>query len=87
MVACLPDSNPDLALPFGAQIPSDKCATVLSFALTVWTFGIVLFNPLTGPMADRSLTLALGMIGGLLKLVPLFSRLEEKHLEHSAAGT
>ena len=71
---------------FNALIPSDKRATVLSFASMVRTFGIVLFNPLTGLMADRSLTLALGVIGGLLCLVPWFSRLEEKHLEHSAAS-
>lgn len=69
---------------FNTLIPSDKRATVLSFASMVRTLGIVVFSPLTGLMADRSLTLALCVTGGLLCLVPWFLRLEERHLTHSS---
>lgn len=68
---------------FNTLIPSDKRATVLSFASMVRTLAIVVFNPLTGLLADWSLAATLGVLGGLLILLPWLSRLEERHLSHT----
>ncbi len=65
---------------FNTLIPSDKRATVLSCASMVRTLAIVLVNPVVGWISDRSITLALALIGGLLCLIPLGSRVEERHL-------
>ncbi|MBI4805694.1 MAG: hypothetical protein HY795_10725 [Desulfovibrio sp.] len=62
------------------HIPSDKRATVLSFASMVRTLSIVVANPFIGLVADRSLTVALAGMGAAMVLVTAFSRVEEKHL-------
>jgi MFS family permease len=70
---------------FNALIPSARRATVLSFASMTRTLAIVCFNPLTGRLAEWSLPVALATVGGLLCLLPWFSRLEERHLEQRGA--
>ncbi len=65
---------------FNTLIPSDKRATVLSCASMVRTLAIVLVNPVVGWISDWSITLSLALIGGLLCLIPLGSRVEERHL-------
>lgn len=62
------------------HIPSDKRATVLSFASMVRTLAIVVANPLIGLAADHSLTAALAGMGVAMILVTAFSRIEERHL-------
>ena len=66
---------------FNTLIPSDKRATVLSCASMVRTLAIVVVSPMVGWTADRSIGLALGIVGTLLCLIPLGSRVEERHLE------
>ena len=66
---------------FNTLIPSDKRATVLSCASMVRTLAIVVVSPMVGWTADRSVGIALGIVGTLLCLIPLGSRVEERHLE------
>lgn len=63
------------------HIPSDRRATVLSFASMARTLAIVAVNPVSGWMAERSLSGALYALGAALVILPLLSRVEEKHLE------
>ena len=62
---------------FNALIPSAERATVLSFGSMIRTLAIVVLNPLTGLMADRSLALAFAVLGGLLTVLPWWSRVED----------
>ena len=61
-------------------IPSEQRATVLSFVSMCRTLAIVVLNPLTGWGADHSLPWTFVILGVLLCLGPLFSRIEERHL-------
>ncbi len=76
-------SLPRVAI-YGAQlnvfIPSEQRATVLSFVSMCRTLAIVMLNPLTGWGADRSLTWTFVVLGTLLCLATVFSRIEERHL-------
>ncbi len=67
-----------------AYIPSDKRATVISITSMMRTFGIVILNPIIGYSADRSLNVTLWIIGILLIIFALISRVEENFLiEHT----
>lgn len=61
-------------------VPSDKRATVLSMTSMCRTFGIVIINPITGLLADWSLSGTMGVLGAALIVLPLISRVEETHL-------
>ncbi len=63
-----------------AYIPSDKRATVLSMVSMFRTFGIVVLNPITGVLADWSLSGTLAILGAGLLVLPLVSKVEESHL-------
>lgn len=63
---------------FNTLIPSAERATVLSFGSMIRTLAIVVLNPLTGLMADHSLALALAVLGGLLIVLPWFSRADDR---------
>lgn len=63
---------------FNTLIPSAERATVLSFGSMIRTLAIVVFNPLTGLMADHSLALALAVLGGLLVVLPWLSRADDQ---------
>ena len=65
------------------HIPSDKRATVLSISSMLRTLAIVVMNPISGRLAQRSLNLAMLTLGGALILLPLLSRVEERHLEEN----
>ena len=62
-------------------IPSDKRATVLSAASMIRTFALVIMNLISGWLAKWSLSGAMTVLGAVLILLTLFSRLEEKHLK------
>jgi MFS family permease len=63
------------------HVASSERATVLSFASMVRTLAIVLMNPVTGYLAQRSLDLALAVMGAGLVALALLSRVGEEHLE------
>ncbi len=63
------------------HIPSDKRATVLSISSMLRTLAIVVINPISGRLAEKSLSLAMLVLGAGLIALPLLSRVEERHLE------
>jgi hypothetical protein len=63
------------------HVASSERATVLSFCSMIRTLGIVLMNPLTGFVAQRSIDAALFVMGGGLLVLALASRVGEEHLE------
>lgn len=63
------------------QVASTERATVLSFCSMLRTFAIVVMNPITGFVAERSLNAALVMMGLGLVALALFSRVTEEHLD------
>jgi MFS family permease len=62
------------------HVASSERATVLSFCSMVRTLAIVVMNPITGRLAQRSLDSALLMMGGALIVVALVSRVGDEHL-------
>ncbi len=64
-------------------IPSEQRATILSSVSMFKRFVLVMFNPLVGFIADKSLTMALFAIGALSLAVLIFSPLREETLELS----
>jgi MFS family permease len=62
------------------HVESSERATVLSFCSMVRTFAIVVMNPVTGLVAERSLDAALLMMGASLIVVALVSRIGDEHL-------
>jgi len=62
-------------------IPSEQRATVLSSISMFRRFALVLLNPIIGLAADRSLSLALIIVGILPLLVFFFSPIEQETLE------
>lgn len=62
------------------HVASSERATVLSFCSMVRTLGIVVMNPVTGLVAQRSLDAALLLMGGSLVVLALASRVGEEHL-------
>jgi MFS family permease len=62
------------------HVASSERATVLSFASMVRTLAIVVMNPLTGFVAQRSLDAALVLMGTGLAGLALVSRIREQHL-------
>ena len=64
-------------------IPSEQRATILSSVSMFKRFVLVMFNPLVGFIADKSLTMALVAIGALSLAVLIFSPLREETLELS----
>ncbi len=63
------------------HVASSERATVLSFCSMIRTLGIVVMNPVTGFVAERSLDAALLLMGGGLVALALLSRVGEEHLE------
>lgn len=72
---------PLFAAHINAHLPSDKRATVLSFASMLRTLAIALVNPLLGLVAQWSLPGVMALIGVLLWLGAALSKVEESHLE------
>ncbi len=62
------------------HIPSEQRATVLSFVSMVRTFGIVVFNPFIGLLAEWSLSWTMAILGIGLIVLAAASRIEERHL-------
>jgi MFS family permease len=62
------------------HVASSARATVLSFCSMVRTLAIVLVNPVTGLVAQRSLDAALLLMGGALVSVAVISRVSDEHL-------
>lgn len=62
------------------HVDSFERATVLSFCAMVRTLAIVVMNPLTGLVAQRSLDAALLMMGASLIVLALASRVGDEHL-------
>jgi MFS family permease len=62
-------------------IPSEQRATILSSISMFKRFILVILNPLVGLVADKSLTIALLLIGVLSLSVFIFSPLKEETLE------
>ncbi len=62
------------------HVASSERATVLSFCSMVRTLAIVVVNPVTGLVAQRSLDAALVLMGASLVLVALVSRVGDEHL-------
>lgn len=61
-------------------IPSEKRATVLSVTTMFQTLAIVLVNVFTGILSNWSLSYTMVIVGVLLIIVTIFSRIEEKFL-------
>jgi len=68
------------------HIPSDKRATVLSISSMMRTLAIVIVNPVSGWMAEWSLSGAMYALGGALILLPLLSGVKERHLADPISG-
>lgn len=72
---------PLFAAHINAHLPSDKRATVLSFASMLRTLAIAIVNPILGLVAQWSLPGVMALIGALLWIGAAFSRVEEAHLD------
>lgn len=77
MIAAFSFSLPRVAIYsawINEHIPSDKRATVLSFASMCRTLGIVFISPITGWAADHSLNGTLMGLGALLVIITFTAR-------------
>jgi len=63
------------------HIPSDRRATILSSISMFVRFSLMIFNPIVGLLASKSLALALIFVGALSLLVFFFSPIESEFLE------
>ncbi len=62
------------------HIPSDKRATVLSVSSMFRTLAIVISNLIVGQLADWNLSHTMMILGVLILLLALLSRIEDEHL-------
>ena len=62
-------------------IPSAERATVLSAISMLRRIALVVLNPIVGFMADYSLYLTLGLLGGLTFVVTIFSPIKKEMLD------
>lgn len=61
-------------------IPSSKRATVLSTVSMFRRFGLFVFSPIIGAMADISFDMTLIILGAVAVIISLISKVEERHL-------
>lgn len=72
--------TPVAAAVINAGIDSAERATTLSTVSTLRTLAICIVNPLAGWLADRSVGVAVGVLGGATLAMAVLSPLREEHL-------